>query len=649
MPIHLVEDGMLVEANHVYLIPSKKEMIISEGRLLLSDRSVQKELTLPIDVFFRSLAQDCGSRAVAIVLSGGGSDGSRGIRDIREAGGLVIVQDTHSAQFDGMPKTALESGVAQWVLSPPEMPRVLVEHVQNPASTTTHTTPQGMGAVYRMLQSEYGLDFTDYKPTTVTRRIERRIALASTPDLEEYVNRLRRDRSELDVLYRDLLIGVTRFFRDADAFKVLEQDVLPDLLQRATKDAPLRIWVPGCATGEEPYSFAIALQDLMAKTGERPVKIFATDVHRGSLERAARGIYPAEAVAQVSPERLERYFLRTGNDYQVVPDVRQMVVFAAHDVIKDAPFTRVDLVSCRNMLIYLQPQRAAEGAVAVPLRAHPRWSAGPRSEREPRRAHEGLRDARQALADLPQAQRHAGRRRHAAPAEAHVRGRAHERDLDRWAAVQAQPFPSARHLRRAARRGHAAEPPRQRAAASSIHVFGGASRFLKPRDGRQGLDVLESVDGELRMVLLGGLKRARSWSRRSSCSRACRFDSRGKAELLQGDAAASPGARPRRASRAGVLRVRGGGRATSRREDQIDLDEVSREQLAVLEARAEQHEGEPAGRHRRARRAPTRSCRRRTRSSSRRTKSSRAPTRSCRASTRSFTRSTRSTSARSPS
>jgi two-component system, chemotaxis family, CheB/CheR fusion protein len=356
MSIRLVEDGMQVEANHVYLIPSKKEMIISGGRLLLSDRAQQKELTLPIDVFFRSLATDCGSRAVAIVLSGGGSDGSRGIRDIREAGGLVIVQDTKSAQFDGMPKTAREAGVAQWVLVPEDMPRVLLDHIQSPPAAASSTPAEpGLAAVYRMLEGEFGLDFTDYKPSTVTRRIERRLALASTPDIDEYVARLKRDRNELDILYRDLLIGVTRFFRDQQAFELLERKILPELLERTPRDTPIRIWVAGCATGEEPYSFAILLQDLMSKLGERPVKIFATDVHRGSLEHAARGIYPAEAVAAVSPERLARYFVKIGSDYQVAPHVRQMVVFAAHDVIKDAPFTRVDLVSCRNMLIYLQP------------------------------------------------------------------------------------------------------------------------------------------------------------------------------------------------------------------------------------------------------------------------------------------------------
>ena len=206
-----------------------------------------------------------------------------------------------------------------------------------------------------MLQEEFGIDFTHYKPSTVTRRIERRLALAHSRDIEEYVRRLKSERNELDVLYRDLLIEVTRFFRDEQAFRVLEEQVLPEFLQREPRDAPLRLWVAGCATGEEAYSLAILLQDLMQKLGERPVKIFATDVHRGSLEQATRATYGEEAVAGVSPDRLSRYFIKHGDRYQVVPDVRQMVVFAQHNVIKDAPFTRVDLVTCRNLLIYLQP------------------------------------------------------------------------------------------------------------------------------------------------------------------------------------------------------------------------------------------------------------------------------------------------------
>lgn len=580
MPIHLVEDGMVVEANHVYLIPSRKEMIISQGRLLLSDRTAQKELTLPIDVFFRSLAQDCGHRAVAIVLSGGGSDGSRGIRDVREAGGLIVVQDTESAQFDGMPKTALEAGVAQWVLPPQEMPRVLVEHLRNPAATAAHAAPHGLAAVYRMLQTEYGLDFTNYKPSTVTRRIERRIQLASTPDVEEYIERLKRDRNELDVLYRDLLIGVTRFFRDEQAFEVLEKDVLPDLLRRATPDAPLRVWVPGCATGEEPYSLAIALRERMADVGERPVKIFATDVHRGSLERAARGVYPAEAVAKVSPERLERYFLRSGGDYQVIPDLRQMVVFAQHDAIKDAPFTRIDLVSCRNLLIYFQNNvqlkvlslfhfALTRGGVLV---LGPSESPGTLvKDFETLDAHWKIYrkhvDTRMSV-DIS---RHGptydqARTVTALGLNASEPKPSLSRLLGTYDALLDEVLPPSFLL---SERGEL------------VHVFGGASRFLTPRDGRQGLDVLDSVEGELRMVLLGGLKRALQ-EPAPIAFRGVRVEAHGVQQSLKVSLRRIP-----RRNEGGVhVLVSFENEALDERphEKTIDLDEASRGQLAILGA-----------------------------------------------------------------
>jgi two-component system CheB/CheR fusion protein len=276
LPVDLVEDGMPVEADHVYLIPAKKEMIISGGRLLLSERERQQELTLPIDMFFRSLAQDCGDRAVAIVLSGGGSDGSRGICHIHDAGGLVLAQDLESAQFDGMPKAAIETGVVDQTLPPQEMPRVLLERARRdpaapPPASDAAREPRGLDAVYRLLEREYGIDFNHYKPSTVTRRIERRLALAQSPNIDEYLSRLRSERDELDALYRDLLIGVTRFFRDPEAFELLEKRILPELLAREPRTVPLRLWIAGCATGEEAYSLAILLHDLMATHGERPV------------------------------------------------------------------------------------------------------------------------------------------------------------------------------------------------------------------------------------------------------------------------------------------------------------------------------------------------------------------------------------------
>ncbi|HTB60403.1 MAG TPA: chemotaxis protein CheB, partial [Polyangia bacterium] len=511
LPIHLVENGMPVEAEHVYLIPPKNEMIISGGRLLLSEQERHQERTLPIDIFFRSLAQDCGPRAVAVVLSGGGSDGSRGIRDVHEAGGLVIVQDVESAQFDGMPRTAADSGLADWVLAPSDMPRVLLEHAARRPEASKRgpagEPPSGSATVvevYRMLQEEYGIDFTHYKPSTVTRRIERRLALARSADIDEYLRRLKSDRGELDVLYRDLLIEVTRFFRDENAFQVLEKQVLPDLLARQPREAPLRLWVAGCATGEEAYSLAILLEDLMAKLGERPVKIFATDVHRGSLEHATRAIYTEEALAGVSEERLARYFTRIGERYQVVPELRQRIVFAQHNVIKDAPFTRVDLITCRNLLIYLQPaaQQKVLSLFHFALNRSGFLFLGPSETVGPLAAGYETLD------------KHWRVYRKRSDARIPVDARLQPPPTARTALPPFQPAGGRYSLSQLLGTYDAllerTMPPSLlvNERAELVHAFGGAGAFLHHRDGRQGLDVLELVGPELKMVLVGGLKRA---------------------------------------------------------------------------------------------------------------------------------------------
>ncbi|HLK89149.1 MAG TPA: chemotaxis protein CheB [Polyangia bacterium] len=510
LPIKLVENGIPVEADHVYLIPPKNEMIISEGRLLLSEQDRHQERTLPIDIFFRSLAQDCGPRGVAVILSGGGSDGSRGIRDVNEAGGLVIVQDVDTAQFDGMPRAAAESGLAHWVAPPSDMPRILLEHAAgraNAPQVERSPEPQvgnrSVVEVYRMLQEEYGIDFTHYKPSTVTRRIERRLALARSTDIDEYVRRLKSERSELDVLYRDLLIEVTRFFRDDQAFQILEEKVLPDLLARQPREAPLRLWVAGCATGEEAYSLAILLEDLMAKLGERPVKIFATDVHRGSLEHATRAIYTEEALAGVSEERLSRYFTRIGERYQVVPELRQRIVFAQHNVIKDAPFTRVDLVTCRNLLIYLQPaaQQKVLSLFHFALTRNGFLFLGPSETVGPLavgyetvdkhwRLYRKRNDAR-----IPvDARLQPVTTRTALPPFQPAGGRySLSQLLGTYDALLERTMPPSLLVNERA---------------ELVHAFGGAGAFLHHRDGRQALDVLELVDAELKMVLVGGLKRA---------------------------------------------------------------------------------------------------------------------------------------------
>ena len=511
LPIHLVEDGMPVEADHIYLIPAKKEMIVSGGRLLLSERGPQQELTLPIDVFFRSLAQDYGSKAVAIVLSGGGSDGSRGISHVHESGGLVLVQDLDSAQFDGMPKAAIETGVVDHTLRPEDMPRVLVERAEGSLANPPNRiepepeAPRGLDALYHVLETEFGLDFNHYKPSTVTRRIERRLGLAQAQSVDEYLTRLRSERDELDALYRDLLIGVTRFFRDPEAFALLERQILPELLGREPRNAPLRLWVAGCATGEEAYSLAIVLQELAATYGERPIKIFATDVHRGSLEQATLGVYGEEAIANVSPDRLARYFMQNGNTYQVVPELRQMVVFAQHNVISDAPFTRVDLISCRNLLIYLQPaaqQRVlsffhfalSQGGV---LFLGPSESLGPLADgfeiidKHWQLYRKGI-EVRTPV-DARRRSTVAVNTRVAVPPVVSPARHSLGQLLSVYDSLLEETMPPSLLL---TERGEL------------VHALGGAAKFLRVRDGRQSLDVLDLVDTDLKMIIAGGLKRA---------------------------------------------------------------------------------------------------------------------------------------------
>jgi two-component system CheB/CheR fusion protein len=364
MPVRLAEDGDLVLANHVYLMPPRKEMTIRDRRLVLTDKDPAQGLSLPIDQFFRSLAQDCGQQAVAIVLSGSGSDGSRGVVDVKRAGGTVLAESGVTAKFDGMPMSAQQTGVVDEVRAPRDLARFLLG--LPPLEIIDDAPPldedPAMDAILKLLRDQLGVDFSHYKMTTVSRRVQRRLGLLRLETIGAYVDRLRTDTDELNQLYFDLLIGVTQFFRDAEAFELLEKEVVPKILDLVPPSQELRVWIAGCATGEEAYSIAMLFFEAMT-AASRPVnlKILATDVHPASLEHASHGIYGDQQIANVSPRRLERFFVRRATGYQVSPELRQTIVFARHNVIKDAPFTKMHFISCRNMLIYLQP--AAQRAV----------------------------------------------------------------------------------------------------------------------------------------------------------------------------------------------------------------------------------------------------------------------------------------------
>ncbi len=366
MAIHRVTDGTRLEPNSIYLIPSKSHMTISGGKLFLTEvNKTNQQSELPIDIFFKSLAADCGKDAVAIILSGTGTDGSRGIKAVHEAGGLVLVQSIDSAQFDGMPRSAIATGCCDLMTPPMTMPKVIQQVTAvKPADRRSILNQyidigeEGENSqIFAILKSHYNLDFSKYKSTTVGRRIQRRMDFHRMQAINEYIGLLANDVNELNALYHDLLIGVTEFFRDQRTFEYLENNVIPEIFEAHAPDDEIRVWCAGCATGEEAYSLGILFAERAQEYNHRGnVTVFATDVHRASLDIASQGRYGCERLGNVSEERLEKFFDRAGGEhYQVCQALRKMIVFAPHNLINDPPFTRMDLVSCRNLLIYLQP------------------------------------------------------------------------------------------------------------------------------------------------------------------------------------------------------------------------------------------------------------------------------------------------------
>ena len=364
MAIHKVEQGMLIEANSVYLIPAKKMMTVENDCFALTEREAEEGLNLPIDRFLTSLAEQRGASAIAIIFSGTGSDGTRGVRAIHQASGLVFVQSLDTARFDGMPRSAVATGVVDAVLAPCAMPNVLVQYVGHgrPLSTTaSDDSNRGVEPFHRviaLLGKRYGVDFRLYKRGTISRRIERRMALHSTHSIEAYVDLLESRESELPDLYRDLLIGVTEFFRDEKAWTVLQADVIPKICAAAVGKREIRCWVAGTASGEEAYTLAILFHEYLSSRNEPiNVRIFATDLHTDSLEVAGQGVYTSSSLSRISNERVRRYFKPLGPDrYQVQPEIRSIVVFAKQDLTNDPPFTKLDLVTCRNVIIYFDTE-----------------------------------------------------------------------------------------------------------------------------------------------------------------------------------------------------------------------------------------------------------------------------------------------------
>lgn len=512
IPIHVVDDGMEVKPNTIYLLPPKQEMILSEGKLLLTEKDPHDELTLPIDHFFRSLAQDVGKRAVGIVLSGTGSDGSRGIRNIHDSGGLVICQDELSAKFDGMPRSARDTGIVDLTLAPEEIPDTLVHYSRHPtlekALQTTDIsfdTEGNMNAIFRLLRNQYGIDFSHYKPSMITRRIERRLLLSRTSDVEAYAKQIADEPDELDALYKDLLIGVTRFFRDPAAYERLEKHVLPMLMSEISSGEEFRVWVAATATGEEAYSLAILLDEqVRACQRNITVKIFATDVHHESLDFASAGVYQKESLGELSDARVERYFERKDDGYHVAPELRKMIVFAPHNVIKDAPFTKLNLVTCRNLFIYLKPpvQKKVLSLFHFGLKVGGVLWLGP-SETcadvadefdvldDRWRVYRKRRDARLAAMHLPMTLP-ASQSRPKAAIPVADRGIPISQLIDTYDQLLDEFMPP----------GLLITEDRELA-----HSFGGSTKYLRHKEGRPSNDVLDMVDAELRVALASALHR----------------------------------------------------------------------------------------------------------------------------------------------
>lgn len=368
MTIRKVEDGMRIEKNHIYLIPPKMNMTIMSGVLLLTEQAPGRNLNLPIDIFLRSLAKDQEKNAIGIILSGTGSDGALGIRAIKEAGGISMVQDDQSAKFAGMPRSSISTGMVDFILPPNRLAEELANYIKHPLiqknlqiEKEISKNETQLSKIIEIIRSTKGVDFSQYKDNTIIRRLEKRISLNGIDRLENYVKFITENPREVDILFNDLLIGVTRFFRDEQAMKKLAETVIPAIFSSADYSGSIRIWVAGCSTGEEAYSIAILVREYMTLHKiNREVKIFATDISVSALEYAANGLYPLSIATDVSPERILRFFNRKNNEYQVNESIRSMVVFARHNLLQDPPFSKLDLISCRNVLIYLSNEVQAK-------------------------------------------------------------------------------------------------------------------------------------------------------------------------------------------------------------------------------------------------------------------------------------------------
>lgn len=360
MEVCQITDNMKIRPDRIYIIPPNRDLAILNDNLQLLAPQKPRGVNLPIDTFFRSLAQDQGNKAVGIILSGTGTDGTLGIRAIKGEAGMVMVQDLKSAKYDGMPRSAIASGMADFVLPPDKMPEKLKNYAKHQTKNFDSSIKTGdekllnaLQRIYIILRSSTDHDFSQYKKNTIIRRIERRMQVQQINDIDDYVRYLQKSNTETKILFKELLIGVTNFFRDTTPFELLKEQYLPELLKDKPDDYQVRIWVPGCSSGEEVYSIAMIIRECMESMGRRfEVQIFGTDLDEQAINIARTGRYPDSISADVTEERLKRFFSKEDNHYLINKSIREMVVFAPQNIIKDPPFTRLDLLCCRNLLIY---------------------------------------------------------------------------------------------------------------------------------------------------------------------------------------------------------------------------------------------------------------------------------------------------------
>jgi chemotaxis methyl-accepting protein methylase/PAS domain-containing protein len=369
MKVYQVEDGLKIAPNCVYVIPPNKDLSILHGTLQLLEPTASRGLRLPIDFFFRHLAEDQKERSIAIILSGMGSDGTLGVSAIKERLGMVMVQDIRSAKSDGMPRSAIGTGLVDYIAPVEYLPAKLMDYVKHARMTATaprkadvlvEKTSGMLQKIFVLLRAQTGHDFSFYKKSTIYRRVERRMAVHQIADISLYVRYLQENPHEIDLLFTELLIGVTSFFRDSESFEALKKAAEAYILEGKKQGGTLRIWVPGCSTGEEAYSIAIILMECLEalrRKGRFKIQVFATDIHKEGIEKARQGVYLPNIAAQVSAERLDRFFTREeSGGYRIKKEIRELVVFAPQNLIMDPPFTKLDILSCRNLLIYLTPE-----------------------------------------------------------------------------------------------------------------------------------------------------------------------------------------------------------------------------------------------------------------------------------------------------